>query len=99
MCSEQSHGIAGRHLENVAIQKVLADYVLVPARNRTQYEIPPTRKLLGLGEELHLHLEHSPPKQNPGENAAEPPPAFQPQEKEKEKPNVFVIFRLHLQAL
>lgn len=91
MCSEQSHGIAGRHLENVAIQKVLADYVLVPARNRTQYEIPPTRKLLGLGEELHLHLEHT--------NAAEPPPAFQPQEKEKEKPNVFVIFRLHLQAL
>ena len=59
-CGEQSHGIAGRHLENVAIQKVLADYVLVPARNRTQYEIPPTRKLLGLGEELHLHLEHSP---------------------------------------
>ena len=51
MCSEQSHGIAGRHLENVAIQKVLADYVLVPARNRTQYEIPPTRKLLGLGED------------------------------------------------
>ena len=75
MCSEQSHGIAGRHLENVAIQKVLADYVLVPARDRTQYEIPPTRKLLGLGEELHLHLEHS------------PIPAFQHHGQEKEKPN------------